>query len=88
MILHEFNVDTRPFSKKVLACLPQEGKNWKISQAEIQKRVDLRDRDVCSVDPIGCKDIDDALHCFGIGELDVVEKAAPQKSVRQFLFII
>lgn len=28
------------------------------------KRLDLRHLDVCSVDPIGCKDIDDALHCI------------------------
>jgi exosome complex exonuclease DIS3/RRP44 len=28
------------------------------------KRIDLRHLDVCSVDPIGCKDIDDALHCI------------------------
>jgi len=30
MILHEFNVDTRPFSQKVLKCLPSDGANWKI----------------------------------------------------------
>lgn len=30
MILHEFNVDTRPFSNKVLQCLPTDGANWKI----------------------------------------------------------
>lgn len=30
MILHEFNVDTRPFSSKVLKCLPTDGANWKI----------------------------------------------------------
>ena len=28
------------------------------------KRLDLRHLDVCSVDPIGCTDIDDALHCI------------------------
>lgn len=26
-------------------------------------REDLRHLDVCSVDPVGCTDIDDALHC-------------------------
>jgi exosome complex exonuclease DIS3/RRP44 len=30
----------------------------------MSKRLDLRHLDVCSVDPIGCKDIDDALHCI------------------------
>jgi len=63
MILHEFNVDTRPFSQKVLKCLPSDGANWKIPQEEIDKRLDLRSYCICSVDPIGCKDIDDALHC-------------------------
>lgn len=63
MILHEFNVDTRPFSQKVLKCLPSDGANWKIPEEEIAKRLDLRHECICSVDPIGCKDIDDALHC-------------------------
>jgi exosome complex exonuclease DIS3/RRP44 len=30
------------------------------------RRMDLRHLDVCSVDPIGCKDIDDALHCINL----------------------
>jgi exosome complex exonuclease DIS3/RRP44 len=64
MILHEYNVDTRPFSQKVIACLPPEGKEWRASPQEMAKRLDLRHLDVCSVDPIGCKDIDDALHCI------------------------
>jgi len=64
MILHEFNVDTRPFSQKVLNCLPSEGQNWQISPEEEAKRMDLRHLNVCSVDPPGCKDIDDALHCL------------------------
>ena len=64
MILHEFNVDTRPFSQKVLDCLPKEGKNWQITPEEEAKRWDLRHLNVCSVDPPGCKDIDDALHCI------------------------
>lgn len=64
MILHEFNVDMRPFSQKVLNCLPVEGKNWRPSPEEIAKRWDLRHLEVCSVDPPGCKDIDDALHCY------------------------
>ena len=64
MILHEFSVDTRPFSQRVLSCLPKEGKDWRISDEEAAKRWDLRHLDVCSVDPPGCKDIDDALHCI------------------------
>lgn len=30
---------------------------------DVQSRVDLRHVDICSVDPPGCTDIDDALHC-------------------------
>lgn len=30
---------------------------------QIAKRTDLRHINVCSVDPPGCTDIDDALHC-------------------------
>ena len=64
MILHEFNVDMRPFAQKVINCLPVEGKNWRPSAEEIARRWDLRHIEVCSVDPPGCKDIDDALHCL------------------------
>lgn len=48
----------------MLNCLPSEGKNWRASDEEISRRMDLRHLDVCSVDPPGCKDIDDALHCI------------------------
>lgn len=48
----------------MLKCLPTEGANWRIPEEEIAKRLDLRHLNVCSVDPIGCKDIDDALHCI------------------------
>ena len=44
--------------------MPKEGKNWKMSPEEEARRLDLRHLDVCSVDPLGCKDIDDALHCI------------------------
>jgi exosome complex exonuclease DIS3/RRP44 len=62
VILHEFNIDTKPFSKKVINCLPQQGDEWSISEEEEAKRLDLRGLDICSIDPPGCKDIDDALH--------------------------
>ncbi len=35
---------------------------WTISQEEVNRREDLRNLDICSVDPPGCTDIDDALH--------------------------
>ena len=64
VILHEFNVDNRPFSNKVLSCLPQEDSKWTISSEEEAKRLDLRGLNIWSIDPPGCKDIDDALHCL------------------------
>lgn len=64
VILHEFGIETRPFSQKVLDCLPQEGNMWKITEEERARRADLRHLPICSVDPPGCKDIDDALHCI------------------------
>jgi len=61
-ILHEHEVNTAPFSPQVQACLPEKG--WQIPEEEIAKRLDLRNGGalVCSVDPPGCVDIDDALH--------------------------
>ncbi|EGW32521.1 uncharacterized protein SPAPADRAFT_138689 [Spathaspora passalidarum NRRL Y-27907] len=67
-LLLEHDVEYRPFSKNVLDCLPKEGDNWVVpdmtdpQDPQLKKRVDLRDRLVCSIDPPGCVDIDDALH--------------------------
>lgn len=61
VILLEHDVEIRPFSKKVLECLPDESYN--IESEDYSKRRDCRSYPVCSIDPIGCKDIDDALHC-------------------------
>ena len=61
-ILHEHEVNSAPFSAQVQACLPEKG--WQIPEAEIARRLDLRGGRalVCSVDPPGCVDIDDAVH--------------------------
>ena len=64
VILLEHNVEIRAFSKQVLDCLPAEDENWKIPQSEVNERLDLRNLVVCSIDPPGCRDIDDALHCI------------------------
>ncbi|KAG7194775.1 exosome catalytic subunit dis3 [Scheffersomyces spartinae] len=66
-LLLEHDVEYRPFSKSVLDCLPSEGDNWVVPEKldgdeQLKKRVDLRDKLVCSIDPPGCVDIDDALH--------------------------
>ena len=60
VILLEHDIPFRPFSQDVLACLPPA--DWSITPDNSRGRVDLRGIPVCSVDPPGCKDIDDALH--------------------------
>jgi exosome complex exonuclease DIS3/RRP44 len=61
VILREHQVITREFSKDVMACLPPA--DFRPGPEEIAKRLDLRNIPVCSIDPPGCKDIDDALSC-------------------------
>lgn len=65
-LLLEYDVQYRPFPSAVLACLPREGHEWKVPTSTDDPgwrgRTDLRDLLVCSIDPIGCQDIDDALH--------------------------
>jgi exosome complex exonuclease DIS3/RRP44 len=65
-LLLEFDVQYRPFPKTVLDCLPAEGHDWKVpastSDPGWRGRRDLRELLVCSIDPPGCVDIDDALH--------------------------
>ena len=43
-------------------CLPKSSYNWTIPEKEFSYREDLRGLNICSVDPPGCKDIDDTLH--------------------------
>ncbi|GAB7350860.1 hypothetical protein MBLNU459_g1386t1 [Dothideomycetes sp. NU459] len=65
-LLLEWDVQYRPFPKTVLDCLPTEGHDWIVPQDKSDpgwnKRRDLRDLAICSIDPPGCVDIDDALH--------------------------
>jgi len=61
MILMEHNVNYEPFSDEVLACLPKE--DFRPGPEDIKDREDLRDVCVCSIDPPGCEDVDDALSC-------------------------
>ncbi len=67
-LLRENLVDLTPFSARALACLPNvgDGNEWTIHDEEVQKRRDLRmDCRIFSVDPVGCQDIDDAMHAKG-----------------------
>jgi exosome complex exonuclease DIS3/RRP44 len=59
VLLQEHNIPHEPFPAKVLACLPPT--DYKIEYTP--ERADLRHIPVLSIDPPGCKDIDDALHC-------------------------
>ncbi|TWU77996.1 exosome catalytic subunit dis3 [Metarhizium rileyi] len=65
-LLLEWDVQYRPFPKTVLDCLPKEGHDWKVpaSMEDVgwKDREDLRGLLICSIDPVGCQDIDDALH--------------------------
>src|SRR5690606_5254272 len=65
-LLLEYDVQYRPFPKTVLDCLPKEGHDWKVSASKDdpgwRDRADLRHLLICSIDPVGCQDIDDALH--------------------------
>ncbi|XP_014254617.1 exosome complex exonuclease RRP44 [Cimex lectularius] len=62
VLLLEHDIPCANFSEAVLADLPDA--NCTIKEEEIKRRVDLRDKVICSVDPPGCTDIDDALHCI------------------------
>ncbi|GAA6017904.1 hypothetical protein JCM11491_001210 [Sporobolomyces phaffii] len=67
-LLEEWEVPYRPFSSSILNCLPEEGDGWVVPSKDNDPkgiwsgRQDLRDEIVCSIDPPGCQDIDDALH--------------------------
>eukprot|EP01135_Chromosphaera_perkinsii_P003219 Nk52_evm26s238 gene=Nk52_evmTU26s238 len=62
VLLMEHDVPYQAFAPKVLADLPDE--TWSLTDTDLATRRDLRDIAVCSVDPPGCTDIDDALHCI------------------------
>ncbi|KAK3086411.1 hypothetical protein FSP39_018074 [Pinctada imbricata] len=71
VLLLEHDVPHTGFSEAVLSFLPKMP--WVITEEDRKHRVDLRDIDICSVDPPGCTDIDDALHCRDLpnGNLEV-----------------
>uniref|UniRef100_A0A3B5AX49 Protein DIS3 homolog n=1 Tax=Stegastes partitus TaxID=144197 RepID=A0A3B5AX49_9TELE len=71
VLLLEHDVPHQAFSQAVLSFLPKMP--WAITPEDMVKREDLRQLTVCSVDPPGCTDIDDALHCRELenGNLEV-----------------
>jgi len=62
VLLIENDINTSPFTPAVYQCVPQLP--WVVSEEDRNepRRRDLRHICVCSVDPPGCRDIDDALH--------------------------
>ncbi|KAJ8253393.1 hypothetical protein GJAV_G00212430 [Gymnothorax javanicus] len=71
VLLLEHDVPHQAFSQAVLSFLPKMP--WGITEEDMKRRQDLRHLCVCSVDPPGCTDIDDALHCRDLenGNLEV-----------------
>lgn len=61
-ILIEHDVSYQEFTPQVLACLPAAGPDYVATAEDHAGRADFRALDVCSIDPPGCTDIDDALH--------------------------
>jgi len=60
VLLLEHDIPHSGFSEAVMDCLPSLP--WVITPKDEAERVDCRHLDICSVDPPGCTDIDDALH--------------------------
>ncbi|CAB3409482.1 unnamed protein product [Caenorhabditis bovis] len=82
VLLLEHDIPHAPFSEAVMDCLPKE--DWKPDLNEKTPRVDLRHLTICSVDPLGCTDIDDALHCRQIGD-DLFEVGVHIADVTHFV---
>lgn len=60
VILLENDIPHYDFSEAVYDCLPKG--EWRVTNDQEAVRLDLRDLCIVSVDPLGCRDIDDALH--------------------------
>ncbi|KAI8085938.1 uncharacterized protein B0P05DRAFT_466383 [Gilbertella persicaria] len=65
-VLEDNHIIEQPFGNKALKCLPQVP--WSISQEEIDKRRDLRDYRIFTIDPATAKDLDDAVHIIKLGK--------------------
>lgn len=68
VLILENDINTAPFTPAVHACVP--ALPWQVTDNDLADptRKDLRDLPICSVDPPGCKDIDDALHVRKISD--------------------
>jgi len=88
VLLIEHDIPTAPWSKSVLACLPKDEHN--IDQSHCEGRSDFRGLEIYSIDPPGCTDIDDALHCrplpngnfeLGVHIADVSHYVRPETAI-------
>ncbi|KAM4727679.1 DIS3-like exonuclease 2 [Anableps anableps] len=61
-ILTEYDVDFSEFTDEVLDCLPKN-LPWTIPPEEFEKRRDLRQECIFTIDPATARDLDDALSC-------------------------
>ncbi|XP_059621933.1 exosome complex exonuclease RRP44 [Phlebotomus argentipes] len=82
VILLEHDIPHSNFSEEVLSFLPKMP--WGITEADLERRVDLRNVTICSVDPPGCTDIDDALHARRVSA-DRVEVGVHIADVSHFI---
>jgi len=62
VLLQEHNIPHEPFPAAVLACLPPDDYKVGADMTTSSPRLDLRHLPILSIDPPGCKDIDDCLH--------------------------
>lgn len=60
-ILVEYDLDVSPYSEALISSLPLVP--FQIPQEEIDKRTDLRDECIFTIDPLTARDLDDALSC-------------------------
>jgi len=77
------DIDSSPFSEKVLRCLP-DGKKWSVTKEELEKRKDMREECIFTIDPATARDLDDALSCKLIEE-DVYEVGVHIADVSHFV---
>lgn len=69
VLLKEYDIPYDDFPPAVINELPTMP-GWVIPETELNTRLDLRHLPICSVDPPGCTDIDDALHLKPIPDSD------------------
>ena len=77
------DIDSSPFSEKVLKCLPN-GKKWRVTNDELKKRKDMRNECVFTIDPATARDLDDALSCKQISD-DLFEVGVHIADVSHFI---